>query len=167
MPLSLLRIDDRLIHGQVVVGWVAALKADYIIVINDAAAKNEMQKCMLKLAVPPNLSVSIFSVEEFNLKNDSKEFSQHNVIILVTNPGDIVRIMEKGFKVNEVNLGGMRHALNKKEFTKCIFLDDNDINNFKKLQSLKVKVNVRMVPADKAQDLFECFLKGYCKIEED
>jgi len=65
MPVVLFRIDDRLIHGQVVVGWVNALKADYIIVINDAVARNELQKCLLKMAVPPEIKVDIFKEGDF------------------------------------------------------------------------------------------------------
>ena len=65
MPVMLFRIDDRLIHGQIVVGWVNALKADSIIVINDAVARNELQKCLLKMAVPPEIKVEIFAVDEF------------------------------------------------------------------------------------------------------
>ncbi|OGF44494.1 MAG: hypothetical protein A2452_12690 [Candidatus Firestonebacteria bacterium RIFOXYC2_FULL_39_67] len=167
MPVVLFRIDDRLIHGQVVVGWVNALKADYIIVINDAVARNELQKCLLKMAVPPEIKVDIFTVGEFNLKNDSKELLEKRVIILTSNPEDCLRLYEKGFKMEEINLGGMRHSENRKQFTNCIYLNNNDIAVFKKLSEKGVRVEVKMLPVDKGTDLYQCLLKGGCHLEKD
>ncbi|MCX5776296.1 MAG: PTS sugar transporter subunit IIB [Candidatus Firestonebacteria bacterium] len=167
MPLTLFRIDDRLIHGQVVVGWVNALKADYIIVVNDAAAENEFQKSLLKMAVPPQIKVDIFSVSEFNLKPDSKELLARRVIILTSNPLDCLRLYEKGFKMEEINLGGMRHSKNKKRYTNCIYLNEEDIAVFNKLIEKGVRVTVRMVPSDAGKELGECLLKGGCALEKD
>ncbi|MEI6846091.1 MAG: PTS sugar transporter subunit IIB [Candidatus Firestonebacteria bacterium] len=167
MPLVLFRIDDRLIHGQVVVGWVNALKADYIIVINEAVARNELQKSLLKMAVPPEIKVDIFSVEDFNYKIDSREILEKRVIILTSNPQDCLRVYEKGFKMEEVNLGGMRHSENKKQFTNCIFLNEQDITAFKKLKEKGVRVQVQMLPADKATDVNQCLLKGGCDLEKN
>jgi len=163
----LFRIDDRLIHGQIVVGWVNALKADSIIVINDAVARNELQKCLLKMAVPPEIKVEIFAVDEFKLKPESKEIAEKRVIILTSNPADCLRIFENGFKIEEINLGGMRHSENKKQFTNCIFLDDADIAVFHQLEAKGVRTSVKMLPVDKESSLYDCLLKGGCKLEKD
>ena len=64
MDIQLIRIDDRLIHGQVVVGWVKALNIDRLVVVNDAIAKNSMQKTLMEMAVPSGLKVSFYTVEE-------------------------------------------------------------------------------------------------------
>jgi len=167
MPLTLFRIDDRLIHGQVVVGWVNALKANYIVVINDAVARNELQKCLLKMAVPPEIKVDIFTVAEFNLTLESPEIKERRVIILTSNPQDCLKVFEKGFKIPEINLGGMRHSENKKQFTNCIFLNDDDIAAFKKLNELGVRAEVKMLPADHGHSLYKCLLKGGCQFEKN
>jgi mannose/fructose/N-acetylgalactosamine-specific phosphotransferase system component IIB len=166
MPVSLIRIDDRLIHGQVVVGWVAATRANCVVVVNDAVAGNEMQKCLMQMAVPPHLQVRICSVDGFDTQTGCGGTEENNVILLVTNPGDLLRLREKGFVFDAVNLGGMRHAEKKKEYSRSIFLDEKDISDFVKLKELGVKVEVRMVPSDKPVDLFECLHKGHCELEE-
>lgn len=166
MPISLVRIDDRLIHGQIVVGWVNALKANYIIVLNDEVAKNEIQKCLLKIAVPPTIKVDIFSLDEFNYTNESKEISNNKVIIILTNPLDCLRLVKKGFKFEMLNVGGMRHSEGKKEMTKSIFLDDEDIKYFKELNQMGIKVEIKMLSVDKSVNIFECILKGECSIEK-
>ena len=162
MPVNLVRIDDRLIHGQVIVGWVPATKADVVICINDAVANNEMQKCLMKMAVPPNIQALIYSVDGFNLTHDAAEIKDHNVIIIVTNPADLVRLIKKGFKIEKVNLGGMRHSVNKKEYSKSVFLNEKDIEDFNELKKLGGHIEYQMVPTDKPVDLFECLLKGSC-----
>ncbi|MFH1075114.1 MAG: PTS sugar transporter subunit IIB [Candidatus Firestonebacteria bacterium] len=167
MPLVLFRIDDRLIHGQVVVGWANALKADYIIIINDAVARNELQKCLLKMAVPPEIKVDIFTVNDFNFKSDSKEILEKRVIIIISNPEDCLRLYEKGFIMEEINLGGMRCSGNRKQFTSCIYLNDEDIAVFKKLSEKGVRVEIKMLPVDKGIDLYQCLLKGGCHLEKD
>ncbi len=162
MAVELIRIDDRLIHGQVIVGWIPNTKADEVICINDTVASNEMQKCLMKMAVPPNLQAMIYSVDGFNLTQDSAEITEHRVVIIVTNPADLVRLFRKGFKFDKVNLGGMRHSVNKKEYSKSVFLNEKDIADFHELKKLGVRVTYQMVPTDKPQDLFECLLKGAC-----
>jgi len=166
MSISLVRIDDRLIHGQIVVGWVNFLKANYIIVINDEVSKNEIQKCLLKSSVPPGIKVDIYSVEEFNLSNNDEQIVNNKVILLLTNPKDCVRIVEKGFKIDSVNVGGMRCSSGRKEITPSIFLNEEDIEYFKKLEAMGIKVEIRMVPAERGINLFECLAKGGCKIEK-
>ncbi len=167
MPLMLFRIDDRLIHGQVVVGWVNALKADSIIVINDAVARNELQKCLLKMAVPPEIDVAIYAVDDFKLTMESKEIKEKRVIILTSDPQDCLRVLENGFKVEEINLGGMRHSENKKQYTNCVFLNDADIAVFHKLEEKGVRISIKMLPVDRPGNLFECLLKGGGDLEKN
>lgn len=166
MPVSLVRIDDRLVHGQLVVGWIDFLKANYIIIINDEVSKNEIQKCLLKTAVPEGIKVKIFSVEEFNLKNDSKEIVNNKVILLFTTPKDCLRVIEKGFKIDSINVGGMRCSYGKGEITPSIFLDSHDIENFKRLEETGIKIEIKMLPAERGINLFECLANGGYKIEK-
>ena len=167
MPVVLTRIDDRLIHGQVIVGWVPVTHANFIIVINDKVAKDEMQKCLMKMAVPPHIQAVIYTVDGFNLTMESPEIKGHNVLVLVTNPKDLVRLAEKGFKPVKINLGGMRHATKKIEYTKSIFLDDADIEDFTKLKSLGIHTEIQMVPTDKPVDFFECLLNRQCELKDE
>ncbi len=166
MAVVLTRIDDRLIHGQVIVGWVPLTHANYIIVINDTVAKDEMQKCLIKMAVPPHIQAVIYTVEDFNLTEESPEIKDHKVIVLVTNPKDLVRLAQKGFKLAKINLGGMRHATKKTEYTKSIFLNDEDIRDFTTLKDMGIQTEIQMVPTDKPVDLFDCLFNRQCELKE-
>lgn len=167
MPVSLVRIDDRLIHGQVVVGWVNALNANYIIVVNDEAAEDDVQKCLLKMSVPQSLKIDIFSTTGFNLHNDSKEIKENKVIILLANVKDCFKLIEKGFKIDFINVGGMRYLAGKREITRSIFLSDEDIEDFKKLAKLGIKIELRMIPADRGMDIFDCLAREGCYVEKN
>ena len=109
----------------------------------------------------------IYTVDEFNLTMQSPEIVNHRVVVLVTNPRDLVRLAEKGFKPEKVNLGGMRHATKKIEYTKSIFLDDGDIEDFTKLKSMGIHTEIQMVPTDKPVDFFECLINRHCEEKED
>jgi mannose/fructose/N-acetylgalactosamine-specific phosphotransferase system component IIB len=91
MPILLTRIDDRLIHGQVVVGWAQELKINHIIVINDEIVKNDMQKFLFRMATPNDINLSILTTEEAALKIKGREYDDDLAMLLVKNPIDLVR----------------------------------------------------------------------------
>ena len=94
MQIVLARIDDRLIHGQVVVGWVTYTGANHIVVINDTVAKNEMQRTLLEIAVPVHLRVTICIVDEAPSKINDVEFKNDKGLLLFTNPIDVQNYSE-------------------------------------------------------------------------
>jgi PTS system sorbose-specific IIB component len=167
MPIKLFRIDDRLIHGQVIVGWANALKAGLIIVANDRVFEDEFQKCLLKTAVPPDLKAEIYSIKEFPLKNESKDIGENNTIILVDNPLDCLRLMEQGLKIDVLNVGNMRSKSGRKEIGKSVFVTDAEAEVLLRIKKAGVKVELQMVVSDKPLDIEECIIKGGCKIEEN
>jgi Phosphotransferase system, mannose/fructose/N-acetylgalactosamine-specific component IIB len=105
-----LRIDDRLIHGQVTVSWSKHVGAQRIVVANDEVAKDEIQKSLLPLAAPPGVEVTISSIEKANkhLEDNKKTF------LLVKNPYDALRLLEDGVEIKEINLGNMGYSEGKK-----------------------------------------------------
>ena len=76
------RVDDRLIHGQVVTQWVNVFKAQHIVVIDNNVAKDKMQKSVLKFAAPPDIKVSIFSVDKAVEAWEKNQFGTKNVFVL-------------------------------------------------------------------------------------
>jgi len=155
MPILLTRIDDRLIHGQVVVGWAQALKADHIIVVNDEVVVNDMQKFLFRMATPTEINLSIIGVKEAALKIKNREFDDDKAIILVKSPKDICEVIEEGGKVGEVNIGGMHFSESKIQLYDAIFVDADDVASFKRIKELNVNLEVRMVPTDSRKDIFK------------
>ncbi|MEA5050034.1 MAG: PTS sugar transporter subunit IIB [Oscillospiraceae bacterium] len=97
-----LRIDNRLIHGQVAVTWMRRINADAIAVVNDAVAKDPIQKMALPLAAR-DAKVLVLSVDDL-IKYDT-EHPDQTLFVIAKFPADALRILESGLKVDEVNVG--------------------------------------------------------------
>lgn len=152
MDIQLIRIDDRLIHGQVVVGWVKALNIERLVVVNDAIAKNGMQKTLMEMAVPTGLRVSFFAVAEGAeafLRGEPKERS----LFLFSNPADVVEFADRGATFVSVNVGGMHFCEGKNQVSRTVCVNEQDIKAFGELRKRGVELEVRAVPGDLRESL--------------
>jgi mannose/fructose/sorbose-specific phosphotransferase system IIB component len=163
MPIVLTRIDDRLIHGQVVVGWAQALQANHIIVVNDEIVKNDMQKFLFRMATPTDINLSILSVEEAADRIKKRAFDDDCAILLAKSPEDIYRLVKAGGRVGEVNIGGMHFAEDKIQLFDAIFVDKRDVEMLEKLNGLNVALEVRMVPTDSKKDIMKAIEEKFHK----
>jgi len=126
MPLVLVRIDDRLIHGQVVEGWVPFLKVDIVIVVSDAAAADEIQTALMKMALPPSVGLLVLPVGEAAASLKSPHLAQRSALVLVPGPAEALALVEKGLKVDLVNVGGLHYTVGKVQLRRALFLDEKD-----------------------------------------
>jgi mannose/fructose/sorbose-specific phosphotransferase system IIB component len=155
--IVLVRVDDRLIHGQVIVGWVNEVKANHIIVINDEIARDERTKSIMEIAVPSHIKVSFFCVDYAVEKlQNTKIDNKSRILILVNDPNDLLRMVKKGVLFKTINVGGMRFSKGKREILKSIYVDDKDIEVFKKLSSYGIMIEGRAIPTDKIIDIMKC-----------
>ena len=112
------RVDDRLIHGQVVTQWVKVFKAQKIVVIDNNVAKDKMQKNVLKFAAPPEIKVSIFSVDKAVEIWEKNQFGNLNVFVLFKDVKQIKELADKGVKFDEITLGNMSIIGDRKQIYK-------------------------------------------------
>lgn len=96
-----IRIDDRLIHGQVATLWTNELGATRIMVINDEVANNEIQKTMLRMAAPSNVSTSLITEEKAVNNINNGNYKGQKVLVIVKNPETIVRLMDQGLDIKK------------------------------------------------------------------
>ena len=155
MPLVLVRIDDRLIHGQVVVGWRQVLHPTRIVLCSDEVATTEWQKTIYLSAVPTDLKASVLTVEETIAAFKNHDFENDRVILLVDTPKAIVNFVDAGVDIKEVNVGGMHFKPGKNQVSSYIFVDENDIANFKILYEKDIVLEGRDVPTRPKLDLAE------------
>ncbi len=155
MKIMLTRIDDRLIHGQVTTGWSKEFKISKIIVINDDISKDTIRVNLLKQVSPPNMTSHVINIDKFIKVYNNPKYSQENVLLLFTNPTDIIKIIKKGIKIKSINIGGISFKKNKIQITDSICVDKKDIKSFYKLHKMNVELEIRKVPNDKKINLIE------------
>lgn len=155
MSVKHVRIDNRLVHGQVVVTWLQAERADTIMVANDGIAADEFQKTMLLAVKPPSVHEVIVSVDEAlaYLKDPAHENEQ--VFMLVKEPADALRLHRGGLGVKTMNVGNMAFAAGSKRVTRTVFVTSKDVEAFKQLHDEGVELTARMMPTDRRNDFMQ------------
>jgi PTS system mannose-specific IIB component len=146
MDIQLIRIDDRLIHGQVVVGWVSALNIKRLVVVNDAVAANPMQRTLMEIAVPPTLKVSFFTVADG--AKECRADGGERCLLLFTKPLDVWNFRQAGGPVASLNMGGLHHCEGRRQAGPVLFVNDEDVAAFRNLRKAGVPIEVRAVPGD-------------------
>jgi PTS system mannose-specific IIB component/fructoselysine and glucoselysine-specific PTS system IIB component len=155
MGIHLYRIDDRLIHGQVVVGWGQPLNARFLVLVDDLVASSDWEKELYRMAVPPEMEIYFADVDSA-VKDHAKYASDPRPGILIT--GDIASMLRlvKGVKaIGSVNLGGIHHRAGRAEKVRYVFLTPDEENQLRALEASGVEVTAQDVPSARARPLAE------------
>lgn len=152
--IVLARIDDRLIHGQVAVTWSFYVGANVIIVVDDEIAKDPTQQILLDLAAPQEVVTRYFTVAE-TIEKIHKAAPHQKIFLIVRNVNVLVQLVEGGVPIKEVNIGNMHFKEGKRQITLTVWVDEKDIEAFKKLNSLGIKCEIKRVPSEKGKDIME------------
>jgi mannose/fructose/N-acetylgalactosamine-specific phosphotransferase system component IIB len=153
MPLCLVRIDDRLIHGQVVLGWARALKPDRIVVANDRIAKNSWERKFYTSSVPSDIKVSFLDLEETARQLLNNLFKNESVMILIESVEDTYKIVELGVTLPEINIGGLHYRKGAHEVLPYVFLTDQDKSYLRELVKRSVTLVAQDVPGNTPQNI--------------
>lgn len=153
MSLVLVRIDDRLIHGQVTVGWGSFLNPDRIILVSDEIAQNEWETELYKSSVPFNIAVSILTVYDAANTLNNNTYEDDRTILLVETPEIIVALLNKGVQFRQVNIGGMHYKESRKKILPFLYVDEEDIKNFKIIKDHNIDLICQDLPQAKKENL--------------
>jgi PTS system mannose-specific IIB component len=151
--IVLARIDDRLIHGQVVVGWVAALTATQVAVISDAVAADAKQKALFKMAAPATLKVSALSVKDAGEWVQQPGEPGDKVILLFPSPREALALFELAPVFKILNVGGLRHGEGSRKVTHSVYLDEASIAVFRDLEAKGIKLEAQSAAGDGKVDM--------------
>ena len=160
LEIGLARIDDRLIHGQVATRWTKESRVSRIVVVNDDVAKDSVRSTMLKSVAPPGVSAHVVNVEKMIRVYNNPEYAGERMMLLFTNPTDVVRLMEAGVEFKSINVGGMAYKDGKKMITSAVAVDDKDIEAFKALDAKNIELDVRKVSNDSRQYMMDLLKKN-------
>lgn len=156
MPIVLLRVDERLIHGQVVVGWGGALGFRRIVVVDDAIAGSDWEQELYALAVPPEMEARFVGVEAARAEIPALRGDPDDTVVLFRDVATLARVAEAGaLDGEEVNLGGIHHAAGRTRVLPYLFLDDGDRDRLRAVAGRGVRISARDLPASRRVPLEE------------
>ncbi|MDR2748505.1 MAG: PTS sugar transporter subunit IIB [Bifidobacteriaceae bacterium] len=154
------RIDSRLLHGQVAIAWTKAVRPDRIVIVSDDVSKDKLRKEFMKQAAPPGVKVNVIPISKFAQVYPDARFKDTKSLLLFEKPEDIESAIletEKQTKqkvsLPEINVGTMAHADGKTMITKSVSVDKNDIASIDNLVNMGYEFELRQVPTDTKGDL--------------
>ena len=150
MTLALYRIDDRLIHGQVVVGWGQPLNVSFIVLVDDEVRSSDWEQDLYRMGVPPTIEVRFASVEEAAHELQKWESDARVGILLVGDIDTAVALVERAPFVRRFNVGGVHHRAGRTERLRFVYLTDDEAKKLRGLAERGVDVTAQDVPTARA-----------------
>lgn len=147
--IGLIRIDYRLVHGQVVVRWSKAVHPDRIVVIDDVLCKDEMMMLVYKMAAPKNYEFSLLGTSDFIEKWKADTFQDETLLVLFQTVESCYKAFEEGMPMDKVQLGNCPKEPGKTDVCKYIFLSDAEAGMLEKMKESGVTICMQNVPDDR------------------
>ncbi|OIB44025.1 PTS sugar transporter subunit IIB [Streptococcus pneumoniae] len=156
MSIEFVRIDDRLVHGQVVTTWLKKYDIEQVIIVNDRISEDKTRQSILKISAPVGLKIVFFSVKRFVEVLNSVPIKKRTMLIY-TNPKDVYDSIEGNLKLEYLNVGQMSKTEENEKVTGGVAPVEEDKYYFKKIVDKGTRVEIQMVPNDKVT-MLEKFL---------
>lgn len=155
MTLVLYRIDDRLIHGQVVVGWGQPLDIDFIVLVDDAVAGSDWEQELYRMGVPPHMDVYFLTVDEAVARMNDFRSNPHRGILLTGDIATMRRLAERDAGLRAVNVGGIHHKAGRVQRLRYVFLSPDEEAQLRELAARGLAVSAQDVPGARPVPLDE------------
>lgn len=146
--ILLLRVDHRLLHGQVAFSWIQNLGADCILIANDSVVNDELRKTTMKLAKPQEVKLVIKNIEDSIQALKSGVTDKYKLFIVVESVEDAYKIASEVDNIKQINLGGVKARENSRNISKAVNLLKEEENLLKELQSFGIEIEIRQVAND-------------------
>lgn len=147
MSLDLYRIDDRLIHGQVVVGWGQPMRLGFIVLVDDDVAASEWEQELYRMGVPPEMELVFASVDTAVQRLAAWQADQRPGLLLTGDVDTMRRLIERSPSIRAVNLGGIHYRTGRTERVRYVFLAPDEERDLRALEERGVQVSAQDVPS--------------------
>ena len=153
MKVKLMRIDSRLVHGQIANNWGTFLGVNTIICASDAAANDELRKTLLLQVGSAPTKTHVLTVAKAARGFNTPKYETMDSIYIVETPADVVRLLDEGVAFDEVNVGGMTFKQGQTQISKAVSVFPEDVEAFKELDRRGVKMYLQQIPGSERSDL--------------
>jgi len=149
MAINMIRVDDRLIHGQIVAAWVKSLGLERIWIVDDATANDSFLKNVMKMVAPPGVEFNVSSLAE--ISDTAKQYDEDGkkTIVLVKYPDVAEKLFETGISFKELQVGGIGANAKRKKIYKNISMTDEEMESCKRMKQSGINVYMQVTPDDK------------------
>lgn len=149
MSIKFIRIDDRLIHGQVVTAWIKSYQAKKVIIVDDIVAKDEFLIGVMEMVKPSGVALDVITVDEFTEKLPAYDEESVNSIVLVKTPESAKKCFDAGLKLDALNVGGMGAKEGRKQIYRNVSASDAEVDTLIELKDRGIETYLQATPNDK------------------
>ena len=155
MTVALVRVDDRLVHGQVVVGWGRPLRAAFVAVVDDALAASDWEQELYRMGAPEEMPLEFVTVAAAKDRLAAWQADPRPGIVLLGEVGTATALFQAGVRLPKLNLGGIHHRPGRTERLPYVFLTDAELQALTALAQAGIEVTAQDVPATRPVPLAE------------
>jgi len=148
--VALIRVDNRLVHGQVLEAWLPALDAHGVLVADDETSGNVLARSAMALAIPPKVQFQVLKLSAAAdlLRPGGKGVPGVRTLLLVRDVRDAIALAENGLAIPRLNLGNVHFANGRRQVAPSVYLDAGEMEALSRLASRGTEVEVRAVPSE-------------------
>lgn len=155
--IKLVRVDHRLLHGQVAFSWTQSLGVDCILIANDDVPQNDIRKTTIKLAKPAGVKLVIKNIEDSIQALQSGVTDKYKLFIVVESVSDAYKLAKSCPEIKHINLGGMKVREGTRNISKAVNITSDEEVLVKELVAEGVDIEIRQVPNDKKVAALDAF----------
>ena len=166
IDIAAVRIDTRLLDGQVATAWTKQIAPNRIIVVSDGVAHDELRKTMIEQAAPPGVPANVVPISKMVEVAKDPRFGATKAFLLFETPQDLLRCIEGGVDIKKANIGSMAHSVGKVVVTNAIAMGEDDVKTLEELRAKGVELEARKVPSDSSEDIDAMLRKAKAELAE-
>lgn len=151
--IKLVRVDHRLVHGQVAFAWTKFLNADCILIASDALMKDELKMAGLRMAKPSGVKLVMKNIADSAVALNSGVTDKYKLMILCESVEDVYKLVSATNCIENINLGGMKNAENRKQISKAVHVSEEDVCMINEMMDKGIAISVQLVPDDTETDV--------------
>ena len=149
------RVDNRLVHGQIIATWMPHLRLQRILIASDTVPNNALQMTMFRMAIPQQLQFEALPIKNAARALAGRVYGNEKVLVLFETVADAVRLFNGGNPFALLNIGNVHHAADRRRFTNAVYLADADLEALKGLMDRGTRIEIRSLPTEPPIDLHQ------------
>ncbi len=149
----LYRIDNRLVHGQIMATWLPHLHAKHILIVSDIVPTNDLQMQIFRMAIPHEIAFDALPIREAARWLDAKKYGREPTIVLLETIRDAAALFDAGHCFSHLNIGNVHHGPGRESFTNAVYLGEDDFTTLRALNDRGVHIEIRSLPSETPIDL--------------
>jgi mannose/fructose/N-acetylgalactosamine-specific phosphotransferase system component IIB len=149
MTIKMMRVDDRMVHGQITTAWARMANIDHIVVANDKAANDEMLSKILKMATPMGMTIDILTKENAVQKITGGIWEKDSILFITRNSVDMLEVVENGLKTDFINIGNIRKAAGMQKINREVWATPEEVTAWYKLNDMHIQLEIQWTPIEK------------------